>query len=92
MVKTSELKATPVVEKNTLKATPEAKTNDLKIAPMVKKSTIKTNGKIYIIKMGDRSRIVNKKYFEAEVKACYQLGVPYVVNRTSVSRELVVIV
>ena len=68
------------------------KTSELKATPMVKKSTIKTNGKIYIIKMGKRSKIVNKKYFEAEVQACYQLGVPYVVNRTNVSRELVVFV
>ena len=60
---------------------------------------------IYIIKYPHRTEIVGQEFFENEVKACYNLGLNWVVNRyndvsktasktvsKTVSKELVIIV
>lgn len=46
---------------------------------------------IYIIKYENETEVTNGSKYDAVLSQCKQLRIPYVVNRTNVSKELVVL-
>lgn len=46
--------------------------------------------KIYIIVYPHRTEICDREKWELEKQACFKLGVPYVVKKFGVNRELII--